>query len=137
MSPNREERERSASGEEGKSRPFFASARFGYDDGTDPERDPLQSQDGAVFLVITFTALSWFIGLKVFLPCRAVLYLYFVLVFFEYIYTSPLRRDVAAVQRVPDRRGREQAQDRQQYVEHDVRVVQPRPLQRQPTVGAF
>ena len=44
-------------------------ALFGYDSGENEKREPLASQDGALFLVICSTCMSWWIGLKIYNRC--------------------------------------------------------------------
>ena len=44
-------------------------ALFGYDNGEHETREPLASQDGALFLVICSTCMSWWIGLKIYNGC--------------------------------------------------------------------
>ena len=44
-------------------------ALFGYDSGEHENREPLASQDGALFLVICSTCMAWWIGLKIYNRC--------------------------------------------------------------------
>ncbi len=44
-------------------------ALFGYDSGEHENREPLASQDGALFLVICATCMAWWIGLKIYNRC--------------------------------------------------------------------
>jgi hypothetical protein len=47
-------------------RDYFHLVLFGYDDGKDPDRDPICDQDGAFFVVFCSMGMMWFIGLYIY-----------------------------------------------------------------------
>ena len=51
----------------------FHLTLFGYDNGLEPERDPILNTDGAFFIVFCTVSMTWFVGIKLYAAALAFL----------------------------------------------------------------